>query len=479
MKMLIFYSVLLLTIWKEVAAQAGESINVMTYNIRYDNKADSPDWYNRKKYVFDLIKFHNADIIGIQEALHNQMLDLGHALPGFSWVGKARDDGKEAGEYAAILYKEELFDLLNTGTFWLSLTPNQPSKSWDAALPRICTWAKLIHRATNTSFFVYNTHFDHIGIEARLRSSELLIEKAKEFSGEAPYLIMGDFNFSPSAEPYQNFVKEVNIFDAQEISLSPPYGPAGTFNNFKFHEPLGDKIDHIFANNKFQVLRHGALSDSYKQNYPSDHLPVLVEVRFKDEKITSRDRWKEELDAMEKTEFDKELALFTGSSSIRLWTGLQKRFKNIKVLNKGFGGSEIRDMIVNAEKLLFKYYPKQIIIYSGDNDIWNGKPALLVKKDFEELFNLISDRMPETEVLYISIKPSPSRMAKIEEIKYANSLIKKFLGSKTKGTFIDIYNPMLDSSGNPNAEYFVEDNLHLNEKGYELWTKILMPYLKN
>lgn len=462
----------------QLKAQGEDAFKIMTYNIRYDNKADSPDWNLRKKHVIALIQFHKSDIVGVQEALHHQLKDMNKGLPGYKWVGKGRDDGKEGGEFSAIFYREAVFHLLEAETFWLSLTPEKPSKSWDAALPRVCTWAKFIHRATNTQFVVFNTHFDHRGADSRLNSTKLINEKAKTIAGNAPYVIMGDFNFAPESEPYQYLIKQEDFFDARNISQTQPYGPEGTFNGFNFHEKPGDRIDHVFLNQKFDVLRHGIISDSYELNYPSDHLPVLAELKFKNGKITSKDRWSNEIGMLDKQDFDSELSVFSGSSSIRLWKGLQESFKDRKVLNRGFGGSEMRDLIINAERVIFKYYPKHLILYSGDNDIWSGKSATTVASDFEELFNMIRARLPETEVIFISIKPSPSRMEKMEEIKLANDLIRKFLNTQSKGVYVDVFNPMLDISKNPDPSFFVEDNLHLNKKGYDLWTKILSPYLK-
>jgi endonuclease/exonuclease/phosphatase family metal-dependent hydrolase len=479
MKVFFFIYLLLILFVLQAKAKIEHSFDIITYNIRYDSESDSPNWNLRKKHVVDLLLFYQSALFGVQEALHHQLQDMDDAMQGYSWVGVGRDDGKEAGEYSAIFYKEDLFDVLETETFWLSLTPEKPSKSWDAALPRVCTWAKFNHRPTNSIFFVFNTHFDHIGSQARFMSTQLIIEKIKDIAGESPFILMGDFNFSPVTEPYQNIVKEDNIYDAQEVSQTPHYGPEGTFNGFKFHEPLGEKIDHIFVGNKFDVLRHGIISDSYELNYPSDHLPVLAEVKFKDEKITSRDRWAEELEIFENQIIDPKMTLFTGSSSIRLWKGLDKNFPKRKIVNTSFGGSEIRDLIINADKAIFNYNPKHIIIYSGDNDIWNGKSAALVASDFQELFVKIRIKFPDSHIMYISIKPSLARIDKIEEIKETNFMIREFLDSQPKAIFIDIFEPMMDDKENPDPSLFVEDRLHLSEKGYELWNKILKPYLRD
>lgn len=259
-----------------------ETFNIMTYNIRYDNPSDGENqWSNRKEYLCDQIKYNEVDIFGIQEGLHHQVQYLDENFADFSYVGIGRDDGKEKGEYSAIFYNSDKFKVIEDNTFWLSETPNKISVGWDASMERICTYALFEDLNSKQQFFVFNTHFDHIGNAARLESSKLIYSRIVEInSNDLPVFVMGDFNLLPSSEPIQ-YLSEV-LSDSKKISLTKPFGPTGTFNGFKFHEPIKDRIDYIFTNKeKVQVNKFAILSDSKDCKYPSDHLPVLVEVQFK------------------------------------------------------------------------------------------------------------------------------------------------------------------------------------------------------
>lgn len=174
----------------------------------------------------------------------------------------------------------------------------------------------------------------------------------------------------------------------------------------------------------------------------------------------------------------KKALLFTGSSSIRLWKDLQERFPGKKIINRGFGGSGLPDLIRYVDRIVIPYRPKQIIIYSGENDIANGKTAEQVFADFKTVAGKIKKSLPRAKIAYISMKPSPSRIGKIEEIKKGNALIRDYLLSTKTGEYIDVFDPMLNSSQQPRAELFIEDKLHMNKQGYDLWTKIIAPYLK-
>ena len=158
---------------------ADTTVRVMTFNIRFDNPGDGPDaWPHRKDLAASMIRFHRAGLIGVQEALKHQLDDLTARLPGYAWVGVGRADGREAGEYSAILYRTDRFELMDDGTFWLSETPEVPgSKSWDAAIERIVTWAQFRDRETGKTFFHFNTHFDHVGQVARAESAKLILQR--------------------------------------------------------------------------------------------------------------------------------------------------------------------------------------------------------------------------------------------------------------------------------------------------------------
>jgi len=254
------------------------SLNVLSYNIRYNNPADSINsWPGRKEWVKSLVKFYDTDILCIQEGLSDQV-DYLQSATGFAVEGVGRDDGLRAGEFTAIYYNPSRFVKSVSGHFWLSETPEIPSKGWDAAIVRICTWVRLYDKLRKQEFYVFNTHYDHIGAVARLKSSELIRQQIPLITGGLPVIFTGDLNVTPETQSV-GVIKSF-LSDTREVSKEPPYGPTGSFNGFKFDAPLKDRIDYIFTSKQFEVLKYGILSDSKDQRYPSDHLPVLAKVRI-------------------------------------------------------------------------------------------------------------------------------------------------------------------------------------------------------
>lgn len=278
-----FFFLLLLGLM--AGAQAQQSLNVMSFNIRLNTASDSLNaWPYRKDHVASQILFHDAHIIGVQEALHNQMVDLADRLKGYKYVGVGRDDGKEKGEYSAIFYDTARLQVLKSQTFWLSQTPKVPgSKSWDAAITRVVTWAHMKDKKTGKTFYTFNTHFDHIGKIARAESARLLLQKVKTIAGKAPVVVTGDFNAVPTDEPIMVVVDKANadrLTDTREVSKTPHYGPTGTFTGFKARETSNDPIDYIFIKNGFKVLKHATLSQTWEGRFSSDHYPVLAVLQW-------------------------------------------------------------------------------------------------------------------------------------------------------------------------------------------------------
>lgn len=259
-----------------VATASGQSMTFLTYNIRFDNPADGADaWTERRDFLAGQLRFHRPDVFGIQEGLHRQLEYLQEQLPGYAWVGVGRDDGARAGEYSALFFRSDRFRAIESGTFWLSDTPDTVSKGWDAALPRICTWALLEDTAAQLRIMVFNTHFDHIGKAARTASASLILKKMTELNtGSAPMILMGDLNCEPEEEPIAILQSALN--ETRDASREPPFGPDGTFNGFKFKEPVTRRIDYIFTSPGIHVIQYAILSDSRNCHYPSDHLPVLA-----------------------------------------------------------------------------------------------------------------------------------------------------------------------------------------------------------
>lgn len=170
--------------------------------------------------------------------------------------------------------------------------------------------------------------------------------------------------------------------------------------------------------------------------------------------------------------------LFTGSSSIRLWENLPEYFPDKQILNRGFGGSQTDEVVYYADRIVVPYKPKQVVIYSGDNDIASGKTPEKVLADFKELFSKIRAASPKATVTFISIKPSPSRKQHLPSINRANALVKEFLTKEKRTAYVDIYNPMLLPGGKFNPELYQADSLHMTKAGYDIWARVIKPYLK-
>lgn len=252
----------------------------MTYNIRYDNPKDGEDnWHKRKEWLAAQVRFYGPMVLGIQEGLHHQVIYLDEQLPNYKYVGVGRDDGKQEGEYSAIYYNNSKLEVLKSGTFWLSETPEKPSKGWDANIKRICTYALLQHKESKKKFWVFNTHFDHRGKQARKESAKLILEKIASINeGQLPVILMGDFNATINDQPIITIKEKMR--DTYDISSTPPFGPEGTANGFDFNKSVIKRIDYIFVRNS-KVTKYAILSDSKNLHYPSDHLPVFAEVVIK------------------------------------------------------------------------------------------------------------------------------------------------------------------------------------------------------
>jgi len=260
----------------------GQTLKLMTYNIRLDVASDGEnDWTHRKDYWASQVQFYNPDIFGVQEAKPNQVIDITTALSKYGNVGIGRE-GIGKGESSNIFYKKERFEIKKTNTFWLSETPNEISKGWDAAYNRVCTYALLKDLKTKKMFWVFNTHLDHMGEQARTKGIQLILSKIAELNAKKyPVVFMGDFNSEPNEERIVSLKKVMD--DTREISEEKPFGPSGTFNDFKHNGPVDKLIDYIFISKKsiFKVKKYAVLSDSKELRYPSDHLPVYVEINFK------------------------------------------------------------------------------------------------------------------------------------------------------------------------------------------------------
>ncbi|RCH56599.1 endonuclease [Mucilaginibacter hurinus] len=273
-------------------SSAAQQLRVATYNIRYKNANDSLQgngWHQRYPVIAKLIQFHDFDILGTQEGQYVQQEDLLKSLPGYTYIGGGRDDGKQGGEYASIFYKINKFSLLKQGTFWFAPVTSKPAKGWDAMYPRTCSWAQFRDKKSGFKFYFFNLHLDHVGVKARLESAKLLLVKIKEIAGKTPVIITGDFNADQHNETYSLLNTSEVVRDVYDLSPIR-YATNGTFNQFDPSMHSTRRIDHIFVTPGFKAQRFAILGDTYfgpstagatpQLRLPSDHFPAMVVLHY-------------------------------------------------------------------------------------------------------------------------------------------------------------------------------------------------------
>lgn len=255
-----------------------------TFNVRYDNPADSlNNWQYRKDSVASFIKSQNIDIVGMQEVLHNQLEDLKARLPEYDEVGVGRDDGKTKGEYAPLFFKKDRFEMLDNNTFWLSQYPDSAGFiGWDGACTRIATWAKLKDKRTGKIFMAVNTHFDHVGVEARTKGALLIIEKIKEIVGDRPAVLTGDFNVSDQWDAYKTITTNEFVMKDAFKTAESREGVDYTFHNFgQIPADSCEKIDYIFITPQIKVKdAFIPQEDRETGRFLSDHNPHVATLEF-------------------------------------------------------------------------------------------------------------------------------------------------------------------------------------------------------
>lgn len=258
----------------------AQDLNVATYNIRCENRTDDANgngWKQRAPQVVALIQKYKFHLFGLQEVTKNQLNDLQNQLPEYGWVGVGRDDGKEKGEFSPIFYRKDLFDVIESGTFWLAPIDSIPSVGWDAALPRICTWArfKIIN---GMRFQIFNLHMDHVGKVARLESAKLIVQKIQETCGSEPVIVCGDFNMDQRSDGYKALKQEDVLNDAYKLATKKN-AKKPTFNDYDLNKTGDSRIDHLFVTNQIKINQYDILTDTYQADtvrLPSDHYPVRV-----------------------------------------------------------------------------------------------------------------------------------------------------------------------------------------------------------
>jgi endonuclease/exonuclease/phosphatase family metal-dependent hydrolase len=259
-------------------AHDSRSLTVMTYNIRYDNPEDGDNaWIYRKDRVANVFLTIEPDVAGLQEVLRSQLDTLAMNLLDYQWTGVGRADGLQGGEYSPIFYRADRFLLEDGGTFWLSENPGLAgSTGWDAALPRIVSWARLRDVRFDRTLYVFNTHFDHVGTEARQESARLLRREIVRLSGDSPFVVTGDFNTTPADSAYAILTDPTFEKPLLDARLSSADSLSPTFRGFHPGTETGSLIDYVFLGPDYRPLSYRIDDSEANGSYASDHLPVIV-----------------------------------------------------------------------------------------------------------------------------------------------------------------------------------------------------------
>lgn len=269
----------ILVAWTVItAARAEENVRVMSFNLRYINPGDKAEktWISRRDQVVAVMKQDAADFIGVQEAFRKMLDDVKARLPDYAEIGVGRENGKEQGEYSAILYKSELWEVLASGTFWLSETPDVAgSAHWGNSVVRICTWGKFRHKISKRELILYNTHFDHESQACREKGAALIVSKIAAQAGELPVVVTGDLNAPPENPAIACFTaatpKLIDVWAS--LKSSTPANQSGTFHGFSGRTD-GSRIDYIFASESLKATEVAIVHSQENGVYPSDHFPV-------------------------------------------------------------------------------------------------------------------------------------------------------------------------------------------------------------
>jgi len=281
MKSLLLFVLSLCTL----SVSAAETVKVLTFNLRYINAGDTGDrkWTARREAAADIIKKDAPDFVGTQEAFREMLDDVRQRVPGYAEIGVGRDDGKEKGEYSAILYREAAWEVKDSGTFWLSDTPEVAgSMTWGNKVTRVCTWGRFRHKANGRELYFYNTHFDHQSQPSREKAAALIMQRLAAQEPKAPVIVTGDFNAAPDNPAIAAMRQGPPALTDAWAALHQEAKPAesGTFHNFSGRRD-GSRIDYIFTTPEFTATEAAILNQSPDGKWPSDHYPVRATLTLK------------------------------------------------------------------------------------------------------------------------------------------------------------------------------------------------------
>lgn len=487
-----------------ISASAQSSFTVGSYNMRYRNDGDverGNGWETRSKGIFELINYERWDIFGGQELLHDQMQDLARNLKNYDYIGVAREDGAEDGEYAPIFFRKDRMECLEKGWFWISETPEAiGSIGWDADQCRICTWGKFEDKRTKWQFWFFNLHMDHRGIQARREGAKLILAKIKEMCGDQPYILTGDFNVDQNNEIF-GILKEsgmlVDTYDTAEYRMAL----TGTTNSFNADHYTDRRIDHIFVSPRFKVHDYGVLTFNYwnetgelnergRKVYEaktlSDHNPVVATVELP--RYRAPQDWADYgmYEAANKTVKDPKV-VFMGDSITEVWYEEHPEFfTENNYVGRGISGQVTAQMLARFRSDVINHNPETVVILGGTNDIAMNQGYVSIQHIYENIISMAEiAKANKIKVLLCSVLPADSyswsweidRERAIRSIRELNTKLEKYC-SDTKGvTYVDFFPAMATEERSMKKEY-QKDAVHPNLTGYLVMEEVIQKYIR-
>lgn len=480
--------------------------------MRYDSSKDRENgygWELRSKCIIDMVNYEGWDIIGAQELLHRQVVDLQKGLDGYDYIGVGRNDGVTKGEYAAIFYKTSRMKCLESGQFWLSETPEVPgSKGWDTSQCRICTWGRFEDKNTKWNFWVFNLHMDHRGVVARREGAKLVLSRIKEMCGDDPYILTGDFNVDQKNEIYSILMDSGMLKDAFHAAKHR-MAETGSMNYFNPQYNTDCRIDHVFLSSKFKVHDYGLLTYSFwtpievtpemqadidagkegvavhQQRMISDHYPVSVTVELP--RLRAPQDWAQYSRYEKKNKDVKNPdVVLMGDSITEGWYRMHPEFfHENNYVGRGISGQVTAQMLARFRSDVINLHPKKVVILAGTNDIAMNQGYVSLDHIYENIVSMAElAKSNGIKVLIGSILPADhygwswelSGERTIKSISEMNDRLKAY-AKKNRFTYVDYYSAMVDENKALKKEY-QRDAVHPNLAGYEVMEKVLQSALK-
>ena len=495
-----------------LSAIAQSSFTVGQYNMRYDSSKDRENgygWELRSKSIIDMVNYEGWDIIGAQELLHRQILDLKNGLDGYDYIGVGRNDGETKGEYAAIFYKTNRMKCLDSGQFWLSETPDVAgSKGWDTSQCRICTWGRFEDKQTKWNFWVFNLHMDHRGVVARREGAKLVLSRIKQMCGDDPYILTGDFNVDQKNEIYSIIMDSGMLQDAFHAAKHR-MAETGSMNYFNPDYNTDCRIDHVFLSSSFKVHNYGLLTYSFwtpievtpqmqadidagkegvavhQQRMISDHYPVSVCVELP--RLRAPQDWAQYYRYEEKNkEAGKPKVVFIGDSITDGWYRIHPDFfDDNNYAGRGISGQVTAQMLARFRSDVINLNPDKVVILAGTNDIAMNQGYVSLDHIYENIVSMAElAKCNGIKVLIASILPADhyrwswevSSERAINSIREMNERLKAY-AKKNRHQYVDYFSVMVDENNALKKEY-QRDAVHPNEAGYIVMEEVIQKALK-